>query len=463
MDSATRLARLVGIDAKAYVARVKAAGSSAFVEAITFRAEAPERPDNDRVFAIKGALPIEDERMLAINRDFARPVIGTVGEATKEIVDESDGAVVAGDQVGLSGLQRRYDMQMRGTPGVRVQVVPAKTAGATASPSPSPSPSATPTTEPVTLFEVEPIDGEPLQTNLLIDLQRLAERTLAKSKSASALVAIRPSTGAVVAAASSADTKGQSLATIGQNPPGSTFKVVSALALLRAGLTPGSRVDCPDKITVDGKRFKNYSDYPESQTGKITLKTALAQSCNTAFIGQRSKVKDEALAEAAGSLGFGIDYDVGFTAFFGSVPEDSTATGRAAALIGQGKVEASALAMASVAASVTAGETVLPALVQGEPVELKGEPLTKQEGAQLQQMMRAVVTQGSGQVLSGLAPPPVIAKTGTAEYGAKAPYQTHAWMIAAQDDLAVAVFVNDGESGSKTAGPLLRRFLAGAG
>ena len=134
VDSATRLARLVGIDAKAYVARVKAAGPSAFVEAITFRAEAPERPDNDRVFAIKGALPIEDEQMLAINRDFARPVIGTVGEATKEIVDDSDGAVVAGDQVGLSGLQRRYDMQMRGTPGVRVQVVPAKTAGATASP-----------------------------------------------------------------------------------------------------------------------------------------------------------------------------------------------------------------------------------------------------------------------------------------------------------------------------------------
>ena len=64
--------------------------------------------------------------MLAPTRDFARPVIGTVGEATKEIVDESDGAVVAGDQVGLSGLQRRYDAQLRGTPGVRVQLVPAK-------------------------------------------------------------------------------------------------------------------------------------------------------------------------------------------------------------------------------------------------------------------------------------------------------------------------------------------------
>jgi cell division protein FtsI/penicillin-binding protein 2 len=76
--------------------------------------------------------------------------------------------------------------------------------------------------------------------------------------------------------------------------------------------------------------------------------------------------------------------------------------------------------------------------------------------------MRAVVTEGSGRVLSGLDGP-VIAKTGTAEYGTKAPLRTHAWMIAAQGDLAVAVFVNDGESGSRTAGPLLRTFLSGAG
>ena len=64
---------------------------------------------------------------------------------------------------------------------------------------------------------------------------------------------------------------------------------------------------------------------------------------------------------------------------------------------------------------------------------------------------------------AALSGPAVIAKTGTAEYGSSAPLKTHAWMVAAQGDLAVAVFVNDGESGSRTAGPLLRRFLAGAG
>jgi cell division protein FtsI/penicillin-binding protein 2 len=119
--------------------------------------------------------------------------------------------------------------------------------------------------------------------------------------------------------------------------------------------------------------------------------------------------------------------------------------------------------MAGVVASVSAGRTVLPHLVEdGEKPEATGEPLTADEAAQLRQMMRAVVTEGSGRVLSGVDGA-VIAKTGTAEYGAKPPYRTHAWMIAGTGDLAVAVFVQDGESGSRTAGPLLRTFLNGAG
>ena len=105
---------------------------------------------------------------------------------------------------------------------------------------------------------------------------------------------------------------------------------------------------------------------------------------------------------------------------------------------------------------------MLPHLIKDQQADSKAKPLSKSEAAQLRAMMRGVVTQGSGRVLGGLGGGPVIAKTGTAEYGSSAPYKTHAWMIAAQDDLAVAVFVNDGKSGSRTAGPLLRTFLEGA-
>ena len=458
--SAIRLARVVKINPKAYAKEVSAAGSSAFVPAIVLRMDAPDVPLGSEIRAIPGALSIKTGQMLAPTRDFARPIIGTVGEATKEDVDESGGTVVAGDQVGLSGLQKRYDAQMRGTPGVQVRLAAAKPTGSSASPSPTPSPTAEP--EPVVLFEVRPAAGQPLTTTLNIGLQRLAERTLADTKPASALVAIRPSTGAIVAAANGKGNRGQSLATLGRAAPGSTFKVVSALALLRADLTPRSMIRCSPTVAVDGRKFSNYSDYPSSQQGKITLQTALAQSCNTAFIGQRSKLDQAALADAASSLGFGIDYDVGFPSFFGSVPNDPTATGRAAAVIGQGKVEASPMAMAAVAASVAAGETVIPHLVDGQQAASKGKPLTDQEARQLREMMRAVVTEGSGRVLGDLPGPAVLAKTGTAEYGTSEPLKTHAWMIAVQGDLAVAVFVNDGKSGSTTAGPLLETFLAKA-
>jgi cell division protein FtsI/penicillin-binding protein 2 len=118
--------------------------------------------------------------------------------------------------------------------------------------------------------------------------------------------------------------------------------------------------------------------------------------------------------------------------------------------------------MAAVVASVAAGETVIPHLVDSQQATSTGKPLTELEARQLREMMRAVVNEGSGRVLGDLSGPVVLAKTGTAEYGRSNPLKTHAWMIASQGDLAVAVFVNDGESGSATAGPLLRTFLTKA-
>ena len=120
------------------------------------------------------------------------------------------------------------------------------------------------------------------------------------------------------------------------------------------------------------------------------------------------------------------------------------------------------MAMASVVASVAAGRSVLPHLIAGQEPNSKAQALTSDEAADLRSMMRSVVTDGSGRVLPAEDGPPIIAKTGTAEYGTSKPLKTHAWMIAAQGDLAVAVFVNDGKSGSKTAGPLLAKFLGGA-
>ena len=121
------------------------------------------------------------------------------------------------------------------------------------------------------------------------------------------------------------------------------------------------------------------------------------------------------------------------------------------------------MAMALVAASVEAGRTVLPTLLTDQQPKSKGEPLTKAEAASLQAAdARRRHRRAADAGWPGLDGPDVIAKTGTAEYGGKTPPKTHAWMIAAQGDLAVAVYVEDGESGSGTAGPLLEAFLRGA-
>jgi cell division protein FtsI/penicillin-binding protein 2 len=75
--------------------------------------------------------------------------------------------------------------------------------------------------------------------------------------------------------------------------------------------------------------------------------------------------------------------------------------------------------------------------------------------------MRGVVDSGSGRFLLDV-PGVTGAKTGTAEYGepdASGSLPTHAWMIAVRGDLAVAVFVETGVSGSQTAGPVLEAFL----
>jgi cell division protein FtsI/penicillin-binding protein 2 len=222
-------------------------------------------------------------------------------------------------------------------------------------------------------------------------------------------------------------------------------------------------VDCPTSLVVDGKQFTNDSFYPPSANGRITLATALANSCNTAYINERTKLGDHDLVDAAATLGMGVDHDLGFPAYFGNVVPPTSETTKAADMIGQGQILASPMTMATVMASVVAGHTVVPQLVTSVDVsKTEPEPLTPQQDATLKQMLRGVVLSGTGVGLRDVPGPPVIAKTGTAEFDRNGKRLTHAWMIAGQGDLAVCAFVDVGQTGAGTAGPLLEQFLRGA-
>ena len=453
--AARRLAEALDIDPGAYATAVEQGGPEAFVEAVPLREEDFRALDAAQMEAVPGLLVVEDELPLAPSRGFAPDILGSVSEATAEDLEKSGGAIEAGSVVGRGGLQAAFDDRLRGEPGVVVQKVGLQGDGSV-----RPS-SATP------LQEVEPQDGEPVEVTLDRELQAAAQELLADVESPSAIVAVRPSTGELVTAANGPGSEGYSTALLGQYAPGSTFKVVTSLGMLRKGDTPETVVQCPPSLTVEGVQFNNVESYPAEFVGPITLTDALAHSCNTSFLGQHDRISQPELVGAAAALGVGAELDLGVPVFTGSLPEEEEPVQHAAAMFGQGRTLVSPLTMANLTASVAAGELVTPRLVATEGLLDDGataqpaaeDPLTAQEAEQLRTMMRAVVASGHLGILQELRPDTAIGKTGTAEFGDEDPPRTHSWVIAEHEDLAVAVFVEDGDLGSITGGPIMRDFL----
>ncbi|MCX6497371.1 MAG: penicillin-binding transpeptidase domain-containing protein [Arthrobacter sp.] len=477
--SAAKLAQLVGADPAGYTQQVQAAGPEAFVAAITLRQDGRTITD-EQIAAVPGARAIADSLPLAPSRTFARALLGSAAEASAEQIEKSGGSLQAGDITGTGGLQQQYDAQLRGADGVQVF---AQTAGLTAE-----QRQAQLNGGRRVVFQEPMKPGTPLKTTLDPRLQQLAEDILAKVGPASAIVALRPSSGAVLAAASGPGSNGYDTAMLGQYAPGSIFKIVDSLAMFRNGMTPDSKVDCPATLTVDGRTFKNAEGYPASSLGSVALRDAFAHSCNTAFINAREQVSQAQQESAAASLGVAVDAPaLGAAAFLGSVPGEASGTDHAASMIGQGKVLMSPLAAAIMAGSVAKGAPVSPSLVLNPnaapagsatptagptaepsssapaPAKSAGTPVTAAEAASLADMMRAVVTSGHAGFLASVPGAPVGAKTGTAEFGKDDPPKTHAWIVAVHGDLAVAVFVEDGGLGATTSGPLLKEFLTAAG
>jgi len=478
--SARALAGVVGIDPDTYATQVANSSDKAFVLAITLRQGSVPAS----VATIGGAVGIEGTAMLPVTDGLAPEIIGVIGDATSEIIASSKGAVLSGDQVGLTGLQRRYDAQLRGTPGDKVTVAGRRTTTSTSSASPSASRSAaastaastpsrtasasgsTPSTSataaasvtPVVVYTTNPVQGKDLVVTLDLDLQQKAEAVMGSIAGPAAVAVIRPSTGGILAVANSPGSQGQPDATYGQYAPGSTFKIVTSLALIRKGFTPDTIMTCSSTANVEGQKFKNYADFPSSKIGRIPLRDAVAQSCNTAFINEYGTISGPELQDAASSLGVGVDYDAGFPVNFGIVPKPTSSAQKAQEFIGQGGVLASPVTMAGLASSVAAMHTVIPYLVEETKPTSTATPLTAAEGATLQSLMAYTVQTGSGRVLKGLA---LGAKTGTAEYGTGASLPTHAWMICfTGTDLAIAVWLKDGASGSGTAGPIIKSLLS---
>jgi membrane carboxypeptidase/penicillin-binding protein len=219
------------------------------------------------------------------------------------------------------------------------------------------------------------------------------------------MVVIQPSTGKVLAVVERPG--GFDRALLGEFPPGSTFKVVTASALARTGMRPSTAVQCPSQVDIGGGIFHNDEN---EQFGATNLQTAFAVSCNSTFAMLAAQYLDGA-------------------------------------------------ALASMAAAIEHGSRLPPQLVtipapgpQARPHAISPAILDT-----LRPMMRAVVTTGTA---AGVGfPPGVYGKTGTAQYGNGPNPPAHGWFIGYRGDVAFAVLVEGGGLGADSAGPIANAFL----
>jgi len=432
--TADGLASVLDVDPKPILRQLRGGGPKQFVEALVMR------PDDyaavrDALASVPDATTFDATAPLAPTREFARALLGTVAPVTAEQLKRLGDPYAVGDQVGQWGLQARFERRLAGTPARRVVI---RARGVPIA----------------TLLEREGKDGRPLRTTLDTRVQLAAEAALADQGDEAALVAVEPDSGDVLAVANRPVDSSFDRALAGRYPPGSTFKVVTTAALLRAGLSTTEIVPCPRTLVVEGKLFKNFEG---NAAGPVPFSQDFAQSCNTAFVSLADRLGPGALTAAGRLFGLGQRLRLPLPAPRAQVPPGRTAVERAAAMIGQHRLLASPLSMAGVAATVAAGRWHAPRLLEDDP-QRAGRPLPQGERDTLAALMRSVVTSGTGTALASVGGEPA-GKSGTAEFGGGDPPPTHAWFIAYRDDIALAVLVERGSSGGSVAAPIAARFL----
>ncbi|MFI8189821.1 penicillin-binding transpeptidase domain-containing protein [Streptomyces sp. NPDC085946] len=367
-----------------------------------------------------------------------------------EAVDR-DGAVLTEEKYPSLGpvldtLRAKYGAKAGGTPGIELVI---RHADGTAD------------TPLLTLAEGRP--GK-LPTTLDAGVQAAAERAV-RRYAQSSLVALKPSTGEVLAVANHRE-DAFNAAFEGRVAPGSTMKIITAAMLIDHGVTSmNGPAPCPDTAVWQSQTFKNLTGMEPD--GNATLADSFLRSCNTAFVKliDEEPLTDASLtAEAQERFGLGRDdWKTGITSFDGSVPAVS-GPDRAAGAIGQGQVQMNPLNMASVTATAITGTFRQPYLV---PPELDGRALATAEGlpagtaAQLKQMMRLTATQGTAaRAMSGLGGD-IGAKTGSAEVEGNA--ASDSWFTGFRGDLAAAAMAQQGGHGGDAAGPIVAAVLRAGG
>lgn len=438
----------------------------------------------ERSWELPGIIVLEEPIRRYPFGKLAAHVLGHVGAVTEEELKQRKDLELF-DWTGKMGLERVYDELLQGEHGREIVEVDARGA-------------------PIRRIKKEPAQpGKVLVTTIDVRLQSVAENAL-QGKSG-AVVVLDPRNGEVLAMASSPTfdpnwfSKGikpelwswlishkkhpmQNRAIATAHPPGSTFKVVTAVAgLLYGKATTKTRVNCGGGRVVGRRFFRCWRRH-----GTVDLTKAIGQSCDTYFYTLGLSIGPERLSYVASLMGLGAKTGIDLPGEAkGVLPSPKWKRERykerwyggdtANMSIGQGYISTTPLQMALVACAIANdGVIYRPHLVKEirstdgkvleriEPKVLSQIPAPPSLWNAVKQGMLAAVygPGGTARVLKDL-PIKVAGKTGSSEHrkGAK----THAWFIAfAPADapqIALCVMVEEAGHGGEFAVPIAKQIL----
>lgn len=437
-------------------------------------------------------------------------VTGHMGNIAREALERSDHlSYRPGDRVGQTGIERQWENYLRGRLGSRSRVVNA--ARHEVSTAPAEAVAALPPAR-------DPIPGQDIYLTLDLDLQRIAHEALS-TKLAGAVVALEADTGRVLAMVSvpgidpnryEQPIPGETWREWSESPlkpfidktvqehffPGSTYKVVSALAALwDPEFDPDAEFECTGSLVFGGRRFKDTHVH-----GRVDLERAIVESCNTYFynLAVQSTLSLERVAPIARALGLGERSGLGINGEVkGTIPteefeaREGTYQGgvRLNSAIGQGNVKVTVMQLAVLYAAIANGGFVLtPYLVdrietnEGKLV-LSTQPQPRNEKPVIDAVDRArihaglvgVVNDEAGTAYSERLSNVVVAgKTGTAQVGRDTSTagieiegwdttQDHAWFAgyapAEAPRIVVVAVVEHGGTGADAAAPIVMKVI----
>lgn len=333
--------------------------------------------------------------------------------------------------------------------------------------------------------------GDNVVTTLDVDLQKVAYEGLGNYDGA--IVISEPSTGRILAMVSKPDYDPNEIvaiwnevcndssssvllnrATQGLYPPGSTFKIMTALAYYREhdGAVDDYSFQCNGSYTYNGDKINCYHG---TSHGGLDFKTSFEKSCNSSFanIGLSLDLKD--LDRTCSDLMFNRNLNLAFATVKSNyvLTSDTSSYDIMQTSIGQGKTQITPLLLNMITSGIANDGTVMTpylidrienyngSTVKSYSAEKYAQIMTGEESAFLKDLMAGVVENGTAKKLKGLSYT-AAGKTGSAEYNGEKG-DSHAWFtgFAPVDnpEICVTIIVEGAGSGGEYAVPIAKRIF----